>query len=167
VTAFEARRRSGAHLRRKEVTVLLVGGRTLQGELHVSEGQSLIGSLSEKQHFLNLTNVVWDDAAPQSQPLTHLSIRISNIVWIVPEDGSLYLTSAEDPTDTGRNVELHLVGSLTLHVTLHIAEELRMSDYFDSGTRFVPLRHAHILSTARTIDRLAVNHRSIQAIRDL
>ena len=63
--------------------------------------------------------------------------------------------------------ELHLVGGLTLNVTLNISDELRMSDYFDSGPTFIPLRDVQIPSSARIIDRLAVNHEAVLAIREI
>ena len=155
------------HLQRKSVSALLRGRRALRGEIHIAEGQSLTGFLGMKKHFLNLTSVRWSDAPTGANPLPHLSLRIGNLIWVVPEDGSLYLTSAEMPTDKGREVELHLVEDLVLLVTLNIADELRMSDYFDSGPAFVPLRNVRISSSARTIDRLAVNHEAIRAIREM
>ena len=154
------------HLLRKSIAVHMVGGRTLFGEIHIAEGKSLTGFLGEKKHFLNVTNTRWEGST-EDTILPHLSLRLSNIVWVEPLDGSLYLTSAERPTDAGRRVELHLVGGLTLSVTLNIAAELRMSDYFDSGPAFIPLRQAQVRSTGRTIDRLAVNHQALVAIREL
>ena len=159
--------RDHLHLQRKSVTVLLRGSRSLRGDIHIAEGQSLTGFLGMKKHFLNLTAVRWEDTPAGADPLPHLSLRIANVVWVVPEDGSLYLTSAETPTGEGRKAELHLVGGLTLRVTLNIADELRMSDYFDSGPSFIPQRDVQIPSSTRTIDRLAVNHTAVLAIREL
>jgi hypothetical protein len=168
VTPFASARDHDLHLQRKAVTVQLRGNRGLRGEIHIAEGQSLTGFLGMKKHFLNLTSVRWEDAPTGSDPLAHLSLRIANIVWVVPEEGSLYLTSAESPTGgDGRKAELHLMGGLTLNVTLNIADELRMSDYFDSGPSFIPLRDVQIPSSTRTIDRVAVNHTAVLAIREL
>ena len=164
MTPFEAAHRP-QHLLRQSVSIHLSGGRTLHGEIHIAEGQSLTGFLGEKRHFLNVTSARWDGEA-EAGMLPHLSLRMSNVVWAVPNDGSLYLTSAETPSDDSRRVELHLVGGLVLDVTLNIANELRMSDYFDSGPSFIPLRQATVRSTGRTIDRLAVNHLAVLAIRE-
>jgi hypothetical protein len=155
------------HLQRKPVSVLLRGSRALRGSIHIAEGQALAGFLWMKKHFLNLTAVRWEDSSMGSSSLPHLSVRMANVIWVAPEDGSLYLTSAERPPGTGREAELHLVGGLTLVVTLHIADELRTSDYFDSAPSFIPLRNVRIPSSARTIDRLAVNHEAVLAIREL
>ncbi len=154
------------HLLRRPISVLLTGGRTLHGEIHIAEGQSLTGFLEAKKHFLNVTSARWSGDGGGST-LPHLSLRVSNLVWAEPLDGSLYLTSAERASDVGRRVELHLLGDLILEVTLNIAAELRMSDYFDSGPNFIPLRQATVRSTGRTIDRLAVSHRAVLAIREL
>ncbi len=167
MTPFASARDHHLHLQRKSVRVQLRGNRGLRGEIHIAEGQSLTGFLGMKKHFLNLTSVRWEDAPTGSDPLPHLSLRIANLLWVVPEDGSLYLTSAEKPTEEGRKAELHLVGGLTLNVTLNIADELRMSDYFDSGPSFIPLRDVQIPSSTRTIDRVAVNHTAVLAIREL
>ncbi len=167
MTPFTSARDHDLHLQRKTVAVHLRGNRGLSGEIHIAEGQSLTGFLGMKKHFLNLTAVRWEDAPSGSDPLPHLSLRLANVVWVVPKDGSLYLTSAETPTGDGRKAELHLMGGLTLNVTLNIADELRMSDYFDSGPSFIPLRDVQIPSSTRTIDRVAVNHTAVLAIREL
>ena len=135
--------------------------------MHVAEGQSLSAFLGMKSFFLNLTSVRWLDGRPEEDRLPHLSIRISQIVWVVPLDGSLPLSSAASPVGSGREVELDLVGDVTVHVTLNIAEEQRMSDYFDSNTSFVPLRSARVLQSREVIDRLAVHHEAILTIREL
>lgn len=153
-------------LRKRPVRVLLRGNRSLEGLIHVSEGQSLTGFLGMKKYFLNLTEVKWLDTPAEGEPLPHLGIRISQIVWVVPLDGALPLSSAQSAPAGQRSVELHLVDGVTLHVTLRIAPELRMSDYFDSNAAFIPLRDARATGSSRAIDRLAVQHEAILAIRE-
>ncbi len=64
--------------------------------MHVAEGQSLIGFLDSRKAFLNLTSVRWLDGRGEGS-LPHLAIRISQIVWIVPQDPFLSLSSAIVP----------------------------------------------------------------------
>lgn len=163
----DARREGGSlYLRQRPVRILLQGNRSLEGMMHVAEGQSLIGFLDGKKAFLNLTSVRWLDGRGSDAALPHLSIRISQIVWVVPVDASLGLSSAVSPTEDSREVVLDLVGDRTLTVRLHIAHEQRMSDYFDSNPSFVPLRSAQVRDSGDVIERLAVNHRAILTIRE-
>jgi hypothetical protein len=135
--------------------------------MHIPQGQSLVRFLGLKKHFLNLTDVRWLDGRPEEGALTHLSIRISQIVWVVPLDGTLALSSAANPFVGQRTVELYIVGGLAIEVTLGISDEQRMSDYFDSNTAFVPLRSARVAQSQELIERLVVNHESILAIREV
>lgn len=155
------------HLRQRPVRVLLRGNRSLEGMIHISEGQSLVGFLGMKKFFLNLTSVRWLDGRASDGTLPHLSLRLSQIVWLLPLDGALPLTTGVTPVGEGRTVELQLVGDLVLHVTLGIADEMRMSDYFDSNPSFIPLRAAEIQGTRESMERLAVNHEMVLAIREL
>jgi len=164
----EADRGHGALLLQKQpVRILLRGNRSLDGTMHIPEGQSLAAFLGMKSYFLNLTDVRWLDGRPEEERIDHLCIRISQIVWVVPLDGALSLSSAASPFGESRQVELDLVGNVTLRVTLSIAAEQRMSDYFDSNTSFVPLRSAQVLRTQEVIERLAVSHEAILTIREL
>lgn len=158
--------RGSRYLRQRPVRVHLTGNRTLEGQMHVAEGQSLIGFLDSKKAFLNLTSVRWLDGRGADDPLPHLSIRISQIVWVIPLDGSLALSSAMAPTEDSREVVLDLVGDQTLAVQLHIAAEQRMSDYIDSNPSFVPLRSARLGGGGEVVERLAVNHQAILTIRE-
>ena len=153
-------------LNRRAVRVRLRDNRVLTGQIHITEGQSLVNFLSVKTHFLNLTEVQWL-GTPQEIPLPHLSVRLDQIVWVEPLDGALPLSTGVAPTGEGREVELQLVGDVTLQVTLGIADEMRMSDYFDSNTAFVPLRSARPGQGRDPVERLAVNHEAILTIREL
>jgi hypothetical protein len=147
--------------------VRLRGRRSLEGSIHISDGQSLAGFLGMKKFFLNLTDVRWLDGRGGEEVLPHLSLRLSQIVWVAPLDGALPLSTGMTPTSEGRQVELHLVDDVTLEVTLGIADEQRMSDYFDSNPSFIPLRAARTSTDGETLDRLAVNHDAVLAIREL
>jgi hypothetical protein len=135
--------------------------------MHISDGQSLVGFLGMRRFFLNLTSVRWLDGRGGDEPLPHLSIRISQIVWVAPLDGELPLSSGLSPSEGAREVEFHLVDDLSLTVTLGIADEMRMSDYLDSNTAFIPLRSARPGQGREPIERLAVNHEALLTIREL
>jgi hypothetical protein len=126
-----------------------------------------VGFLGMKKFFLNLTDVRWLDGRGGEDPLPHLSIRLSQIIWVAPLDRALPLSTGMTPSSDGREVEFHLVDDLTLEVTLGIANEQRMSDYFDSNPSFIPLRSVRTAAGTEALDRLAVNHEAILAIREL
>jgi hypothetical protein len=135
--------------------------------VHIPEGMPLLNFLGIKRFFLNVTSVRWTETVVEAAPAEHLSLRISNVVWVVPIDGTLHVSSALAPTHSSRTVELQLVDGITLTVDLNIAQEQRMSDYLDANSGFVPLWSAQVQATTRIIDRLAVNHEAILAIREL
>jgi hypothetical protein len=135
--------------------------------IHIPEGLPLLNFLGIKRFFLNLTSVRRTDASPSEELLEHLSLRVSNVVWVIPMDGTLHVSTALAPTSASRTVELQLVDGHTLTVDLNIAEEQRMSDYLDANSGFVPLWSAKVKSGSEVIDRLAVNHEAILAIREL
>ena len=155
-----------SHLKKQPVQVLLRGGQSLEGNLHIPEGMPLHNFLGIRRFFLNLTSVQTTGSGADEPPLEHLSLRLSNVVWVIPRDPTLHVSSASAPADVGRAVELHLVDGLALRVTLNIAEEQRMSDYLDANSGFVPLFEAELPATSRTIERLVVNHEAIMAIRE-
>ena len=155
------------YLRQCPVRVFLRGNRSLEGSLHISEGQSLVGFMGMKKSFLNLTSVRWMDGRGGEGALPHLSIRISQIVWIEPLDGGLPLSTGLTPNDGAREVEFQMVGDVTLNVTLGIANEMRMSDYLDSNPAFIPLRSARLGDGRDAIERLAVNHECVLTVREI
>lgn len=157
-----------SHLQRKPVRVLLRGGQSLEGMIHIPEGLPLLHFLGTKRYFLNLTSVRRLGPDPSDHdPFDHLSLRLSNVVWVVPLDSTLHVSTASTPTSAPRFVELQLVDGLVLRVTLNIAEEQRMSDYLDANSGFVPLWATDVLSSNEVIERLAVNHEAILAVREL
>jgi len=159
--------RGSSHLEKKGVMVRLRGGQSLQGMIHIPEGLSLLHFLGSKKFFLNLTSVRLLGQPDTQDEFEHLSLRISNIVWIVPKKGTLHVSGPGVPTGSSRSVELHLVDGITLAVDLSIADEQRMSDYLDANWAFLPLWSARVPSTSEVIDRLAVNHEAILAIREI
>jgi hypothetical protein len=159
--------RNPSHLVKEPVQVLLRGGQVLTGELHIPDGMPLVNYLRVRRLFLNLTSVRRIGLDEEGDPYGHLSIRLSNIVWVIPLDPSLHVSSTLTPAESGRTVELQLVDNRNLTVTLNIADEQRMSDYLDSNSGFVPLFEAKIQPGDRMVERLAVNHEAILAIREV
>jgi hypothetical protein len=159
--------RGPSHLQRKAVEVRLRGGKSLEGMVHIPEGLPLLHFLGTKKYFLNLTSVRHSQGDEILAPVDHLSLRLSNVVWIVPLDGSLHVSTAHVPVESTRTVELQLVDGLSLTVDLNIAEEQRMTDYLDANWSFVPLWSARLASPSRFLERMAVNHEAILAIREV
>lgn len=153
-------------LHRRAVRVRLRGGRFLEGKIHIAEGQALSGFLSSKRFFLNLTEVRWVDAT-QTDTLPHLSVRLPEIIWAEPLDPALHLSSAILPATDSREVELHLDGGTRLHVRMNVARETRMSDYLDANPAFLPLWSMRVVGRDEVIERVALNHAAIEAIREL
>lgn len=146
--------------------VYLRGNRHLEGNVHLPEGQSLIPFLTVKKHFLNLTQARWIEGVMGEGELPHVAIRLDQIIWCAPVESSIQLTSGLEPESSARPVELHLEGNLTVRVSLHIAPELRMTDYFESTGTWIPLRDARSGSFG-SIPAMAVNVQAIMAIREL
>jgi hypothetical protein len=147
--------------------VLLKGGRSVEGIVHIPEGQPLLHFLGMKRYFLNLTDVRGSDSGVNEGFIEHLSLRLSNLVWLVPLEESLHISTAHPPANSSRTVELQLVDGLTLTVDLNISTEQRMSDYLDANHGFLPLWAARVQGSPRVIERLAVNHEAILAIREV
>lgn len=165
---YNSFRRAPSHLQQKRVQVLLRGGDSLEGELHIPEGQPLLHFLGMKRFFLNLTSVSRMGAdGKRGKTLNHLSLRLSNVIWVVPLDETLHISTASPPTDSTRSVELRLVDGFTLKVTLDISHEQRMSDYLDANSGFLPFWNAGTPVGTRAIERLAVNHEAILAVREI
>jgi len=159
--------RAPSHLQKKTVQVLLRGGQSLEGNIHIPEGLPLLNFLGGKRYFLNLTSVRKTGATAAEEPVDHLSLRLSNLVWVIPMDVTLHVSNAASPADSSRTVELQLVDGLTLSVNLEVAEEQRMSDFLDANPGFLPLWSARVIDASRTIERLAVNQEAILAIREV
>jgi len=156
-------------LNRYPVRIRLRNDTTLTGRLHVAEGQSLATFLNRRLFFLNLTNVQWADATAD-QVVPHLSVRLREITWVEPLDAKLHVSSAAFPSDETRDVELQIGGvngSDWLRMKLNISQETRMSDYLEANSGFIPLSSVHVAGSGEVIDRIALNHEAITAIREL
>lgn len=158
--------RGHSRLERKPVSVRLRGGRSLEGVIHIPEGLSLLHFLGSKKYFVNLTAVRYVEASKGQTPIAHLSIRLSNIVWIIPRDPTLHISSASIPSESSRSVEIELVDGVRLEVSLNLADEQRMSDYLDANWAFLPLWSARVSTVSEVVERMAINHEAILSIRE-
>lgn len=155
-------------LNRHAVRVRLRDGRTLDGHVHMTDGQALSTFLSTKVAFLNLTDAT--DAHGDGERVPHLSVRLVEIVWVQPLDPGLQLSSALQPSVEAREVELHAVSGgepVRLRVRMNVAKETRMSDYLDAHTGFIPLWSVQVGASPTPLDRVALNHGAITMIREL
>lgn len=156
-----------SYLQPRPVRLRLRDGRALEGKIHVPEGQSAMGFLRLRRSFLNLTAVRWLGPGAPDEELPHLGVRLSRILWLVPLDPTLPLQSAARPPDATREIELRIEGGLVLQVRIALAEEQRMSDFFDARPGFIALRSVRIGSATDVVDRLVVNGDAIITIREL
>lgn len=150
----------------RRIALLLRDGLRLEGDIHVGDGQSLTVFLGMRRHYLNVTGATWAEG-PEGETMAHLGVRVDRIIWAVPLEATLSLTSADLVRGPGREVELRLVDGSVVHVKLHIAAEQRMSDYFDANPTFVPLYEVRIVGSGERIERMAVSHEAIATIREL
>lgn len=158
---------SAGFMHPRMVRIRLFDGRTLEGRMHVADGQSVVEFLGMRRSFVNLTDVRWMDGRAETSRLPHVGLRLSHLVWVIPLDPDLPLSSAIRSPETSRAVELTLVGDLVLQVRIQIADELRMSDYFDSHPDFIPLRSVLTEVSSEPIDRLAVQRDAIRTFREI
>ena len=92
---------------------------------------------------------------------------MERILWLVPLDPTLPLQSASRPPDATREVELRIEGGLLMKVRIPLADEQRMSDFFDARPGFIAMRSVQIGSAADPVDRLVMNSESIVTIREM
>lgn len=154
---------------RHPVRVRMRNDTVLTGQVHVPEGEPLSVFLSRKLHFLNLTEVRWSGSLAD-EVLPHLSVRLREILWVEPQDSRLHVTSAAFPSDETRDVELQIRradGWHQLRTKLNVSSETRMSDYLEANPGFIPLSSVRVAGSQEVMERVALNHEAITAIREL
>jgi hypothetical protein len=117
---------------RKQIRLVLRHGRTVEGNIHVTEGQSLTISLAARRFLVNLTEVHWRDAADE---IEHIAIRVDQILWAAPIHSSIAVTHGLPPVDHARRAELGFDDGTVIEVALYIAQEQRLTDYIDTACR--------------------------------
>jgi hypothetical protein len=150
---------------RRLVRFVMYGGRVVEGNIHVTEGQSLAVYLTTRRYLTSLTEARW--IGPGMQVLPHLAIRTDKMLYAASLDDGLPVASSARPTLSPRWAEFTLEDGSVMHVGLHIAEEQRMTDYFDSAPLFMPVVQASIIGQDRLLGPVSVNTSRLIAVREI
>jgi len=150
---------------RRLVRFTMFGGRVIEGNIHVTEGQSLAVFLTTRRYLSSLTEARW--IGPGMQVLPHLAVRTDKIMFATSLDDGMPVSTNVRPTLSPRWAEFTLEDDSVMHVGLHIAEEQRMTDYFDSAPAFLPVIQASIVGQDRLLGPIAVNTSRIVAVREI
>jgi hypothetical protein len=150
---------------RRLVRFVMYGGRVVEGNIHVTEGQSLAVYLTTRRYLTSLTEARW--IGPGMQVLPHLAIRTDKMMYAASLDDGLPVSSNARPTLSPRWAEFTLEDGSVMNVGLHIAEEQRMTDYFDSAPLFMPVVQASIVGQDRLLGPVSVNTSRLIAVREI
>lgn len=150
---------------RRLVRFVMQGGGTVEGNIHVSERQSLCVYLTTRRYLTSLTEVRW--VGPDGKVVPHLAVRTDRIMYASSLDDDLPISTNSQPTIEPRWAEFTLDDGSVIDVGLHIAEEQRMTDYFDSAPVFVPVVQAMVVGQDRLLGPISVNMIRVIAIREI
>lgn len=157
--------RPGSQFVRRLVRLTMTGGRSIEGNVHVTEGQSLGVFLTTRRYMTSLTEARWMD--PEGPVLPHLALRTDGVVFATSLDDGLPIATNARPTPNPRWAEFTLDDGMVMHAGLHIAEEQRMTDYFDSAPAFLPVVQASLVGSERLLGPISVNTSKIVALREI
>jgi hypothetical protein len=160
-----AERMAGAQFTRRRVALALRDGRTVRGNIHVIEKQSLVQYLTTRRFFVNLTEAQWGMQGGPTMP--HVAVRSDHVYWANTDDPELPVSSHVRPAFRPRWAELILDDGVAVHVALYIAEEQRLTDYMDAASGFLPILEARIVATAERLGEIAINTGAVLAIREI
>lgn len=156
-------RPGGSPFQQRRVQVAAERQPRTEGDVHVTQGQTLSAFLDSRRHFLSLTSATQEGETDWS----HIAIRIESVLWVRSVDGALPLAAAAGAHQSGRPAELVLTDGARLRVELKIAAEQRLTDYIDVPPFFVPVYDAKDAASAEPLGDLALNTRRILSIREL
>ena len=159
------RARQHSQFLRRLVRFVMRGNRVVEGNIHVTEGQSLSVFLTTRRVLASLTEARW--IGPGMQVLPHLAVRTERILWARSLDDALPISTNVRPVAHARWAELLLDEGGSLQVALYAAEEQRLTDYFDSAPVFLPVTQATVPGTDKMLGPVAVNTAAITAIREI
>lgn len=149
---------------RRLVRIVLRGGRVVEGNVHVTEGQSLTTFLAPR-HFVSLTEARWVN--PEGVVVPHLAVHGDQILWAASLDDALPVSTMQQPVISPRWAELVMADGVVLNVGLFIAEEQRMTDYVDASSGYLPALQGSVVGENRLLGPVAVNKDAILAIREI
>lgn len=159
------RSRQYSQFLRRLVRLTVSGGRVVEGNIHVTEGQSLSVFLTTRRTLASLTEARW--IGPGMQVLPHLALRTSKIVWAGSLDDALPVAGNLRQLAKPRWAELTLEDGTLLHAGLFAGEEQRLTDYFDSAPAFLPVFQAVLAGSDKVLGPIAINTDAIIAIREI
>ena len=163
-TRGSARRRSESQFSRRLVRVVLKQGRIVEGNVHVTEGQSLTTFLAPR-HFVSLTEARW--VKPEGGVVPHLAVHGDQILWGASLHDELPVSTMQQPVINPRWAELIMADGVVLNVGLYIAEEQRLTDYVDAAAGYLPVLQGSVVGENRLLGPVAVNKDAILAIREI
>jgi hypothetical protein len=155
----------GSQFTRRRVRLVLRHGRVVEGNIHVTEGQSLTLFLATRRFFVNLTESSWGREG--GVRMQHLAVRADHVYWGAPLQPELQVSSVQPPSGLSRWAELVMDDGVVLHVALYIAEDQRLTDYIDAASGFLPVRQAVVLDTQEKLGEVVVNTGAVLAIREI
>lgn len=158
------RPRPVSQFRRRLVRFVLQQGRVVEGNVHVTDGQSLTTFLAPR-NFVSLTEARW--VSPEGSVLPHLAVRGDQILWSASLDDDFPVSTMQPPVSRPRWAELTMADGAVLHVGLYLADEQRLTDYIDSAAGYLPVLQGSVVGQNRLLGPVAVNRNGILTIREI
>jgi hypothetical protein len=147
----------------RRLRLILRDHRVLTADARVTRGQDLFSYLTSRTRYMNLTDVEWLGTQEQ---VDFMALKVDQILWAAPEDGELPLTRGL-AVRSAKRVELELEGGYLITGGLLLIQDQRVSDYFRSAPRFVPLSNAVLRPRGRSLGDVAVHQEGIHVVREL
>lgn len=151
----------GSPIRR--LRLILRDHRVLTANARVAQGQDLFNYLASRTRYLNLTDVEW---LGTREKVGFLGLKTDQILWAASEDGALSLTRGL-AAKSAKRVELELEGGYLVAGGLLLIEDQRVSDYFRSAPRFVPLCDAALRPRERPLGDVVIHQDAIHIVREM
>lgn len=156
---------ASAQFFRRRVRLMLLNGRAVEGNIHLTESQSLTVFLATRRYYASLTEAFWV-TSPES-PMEHIAVRVDQVLWARPLAKELAVSTAERPTARPRWAEIVMDDGTMLHVSLLIGEDQRMTDYIDAAFGFLPVLEAVIQPGGESVGRITLNTGVVLSIREI
>jgi hypothetical protein len=148
----------------RKVRLHLRDGRTLEGQIYFTERDYLAAFLSSRKRCVSVTEATWVGIG--GEPIDHLVVPVSVILWASAPDGDLALLNAP-PAAEPRSVEVFLDGGLVVTGNIHLVAAQRLSDFFDGAECFLPVTDTRLLPRGQALGEVAVARDAVQALREL
>jgi hypothetical protein len=129
----------------RRLRIFLRDFRMVEATVNLADGQALASYFASRKTYLNLRGAHW---AGPGEDMSHVALRVDQVLWAAAPEGDTPLTSASAPT-LGREVELQVDGGLLLRGMLVLTSIQRLSDYLEAAPPFIPVRNARMLHSGR------------------